>query len=46
MIPKEDPARKPLKELRKQAEELEIIRSTRRTVHPDGSGWTPTAYTP
>lgn len=32
MIPKEDPARKPLKALRKQAEELEIIRPTRRTL--------------
>lgn len=37
MIPKEDPAQKLLKDLQKRADELGIIRPTRRTVHPDGS---------
>lgn len=37
MIPEEDPARKLLKDLQKQADELGIIRPTRRTVQPDGS---------
>lgn len=37
MISKEDPARKPLKELQKRANESGIIRPVRRTVHPDGS---------
>jgi hypothetical protein len=36
MIARDDPAREPLEELQKRAEELGVIRPVRRTVHPDG----------
>lgn len=37
MIPKDDPARKPLIALQRQADQLGVIRPARRTVHLDGS---------